>query len=427
MKKYILISLMQLSLLFSSPGDLLWRYQTNGNIETSPLVYNNTVYFGGGKNYYALNASNGQKNWAIQIGTKTYGRPCIQNSKLYVSGIDSPYTIFCLNPESGNLFWSYETAGANYSSPVVEDGILYSGSLDRYLYAINASTGSLKWKYYANGEVHSACTYNAMGLVYFGTTNANLNLFALDMASSQLSWSFNTTNYVYDPTFANGNIYCCSVTSGVYAVNAVNGEQIWMKHFGYPKYLFNKPVISNNMVFFGCNDNSFYALDEKTGSIKWSYATGEDIRSNAFVQSSVVYFGSMDKCVYALDIDNGNLKWRYNVQSVISDSDPFVSGGIVFIGCSDTYLYAIETYGYAGFSNYETNRKSIPEQFDAAPNPCRDYLILSLPKDTQIYSLSGQLIRKLAPGKYRIETKNWITGIYIIKSGEETRKIIKYN
>ncbi|MBN1233055.1 MAG: PQQ-binding-like beta-propeller repeat protein [Candidatus Coatesbacteria bacterium] len=432
MKKWILLFIIfcNLGILFSAPGELVWRYRTNGDIESSPVVSNNIVYFGSNdRNFYALNAQNGNRIWSIQIGTAILSRPFVKDGIVYYAGSGPLFIVRAHNANSGTMIWEYETTGNNYSSPVVSNGILYVGSNDKYLYALNASNGSLKWKYLSEAEVGSPCIWETQGLVFFGIrkhTEEMKSLYALDALTGRFSWSYDTRSYVYDPFFSNGNIFSASTSYGVFANNATNGSLIWSSYFGYPKYIFSNPVVSDGLVIFGCDDNIVHALDEKTGVQKWFYNTGSDIHSDPFVKDKVVYINSLNQYLYALDIKDGSLKWQYRV-GIINESSPYVSNSIVYIGCSDDYLYAIETYGYTGFTDYKSATKLPEKDFSASPNPFSSRLSLSLPSSASIYSLTGQLIIKLDKGKHSLDTSKWREGVYIVKNGDETKRIVKVN
>src|SRR5262249_30188199 len=58
---------------------------------------------------------------------------------------------FILSPANvGNLVvkWNYQMAdGLANSSPALANGVVYGGSEDGNLYAVNAATGALLWKY----------------------------------------------------------------------------------------------------------------------------------------------------------------------------------------------------------------------------------------------------------------------------------------
>src|SRR5271163_197054 len=51
------------------------------------------------------------------------------------------------------LKWSYRTGASVTSSPAVANGVLYVGSYDHNVYALNADTGALLWKYATGSPV----------------------------------------------------------------------------------------------------------------------------------------------------------------------------------------------------------------------------------------------------------------------------------
>ena len=63
------------------------------------------------------------------------------------------------------------------SSPAVANGVVYVGSTDNNIYALNAGTGALLWKY-TTGAVQSSPAV-ANGVVYVGSTDGNVYAFGL--------------------------------------------------------------------------------------------------------------------------------------------------------------------------------------------------------------------------------------------------------
>ena len=59
-------------------------------------------------------------------------------------------------PNLNQALWSFTTAGNIYSSPAVVDGKVYVGSLDRRVYALNASNGELYWSFTTSNTVYSS-------------------------------------------------------------------------------------------------------------------------------------------------------------------------------------------------------------------------------------------------------------------------------
>ena len=53
------------------------------------------------------------------------------------------------------LKWKYTAPDKVYSSPVAGDKEVYLGANDGFLYAVNADTGILNWKFQTEGNVES--------------------------------------------------------------------------------------------------------------------------------------------------------------------------------------------------------------------------------------------------------------------------------
>lgn len=73
----------------------------------------------------------------------------------------------------------------------------------------------------------------------------------------------------------------------------------------------------------------------------WSYETGNLVESTPAVSGGIVYIGSWDTYVYALDAAIGAEKWKYKTDDRV-ESSPAVSGGTVYIGSTGGYVYALD-------------------------------------------------------------------------------------
>jgi hypothetical protein len=60
--------------------------------------------------------------------------------------------------------------------------------------------------------------------------------------------------------------------------------------------------VANGVVYFGSLNYKMYALDAKTGTLLWSYATDYWIVTSPAVADGMVYVGSNDGHVYAFGL-----------------------------------------------------------------------------------------------------------------------------
>ena len=120
-----------------------------------------------------------------------------------------------------------------------------------------------------------------------------------------------------------------------------------------------------------------------------------------------------------------NLKWRYQTNSKVISS-PFAGIGFVFVGSNDGYIYAFIDPGEEDFVEKQTFKK-LPKQtkLSCLPNPFTSRLTITAPCACTVYDLTGRIVAKLDKGKHSVSTDTWQAGVYIVKSGRGTKRIVK--
>jgi outer membrane protein assembly factor BamB len=233
------------------------------------------------------------------------------------------------------LDWSYTTGIHNdyySSSPAVASGLVYIGS-DK-LYALDIKTGVLKWSYTTGSDVSTPAVFN--GVVYVGSDK----LYALDARTGALKWSspMGGGRSIDPPTVANGLVYIGSIDNHVYALDMTTGALKW-------NYLiteaFTAPLaVTRQIVYVGSSAAKLYAIDALMGTLKWSYsikATSNTISASPVVGNGIVYVGSNDQNgqatkLYALNATTGKFEWSYDVGGCGIENAPALANGILYIG-----------------------------------------------------------------------------------------------
>ena len=120
------------------------------------------------------------------------------------------------------------------------------------------------------------------------------------------------------------------------------------------KFSTEKPVTSSpalddrGRIYFGSADKHVYCLDRITGSLIWSYETGDAIENSspAIDNNRILYIGSNDGNLYAFDTVNINLTnpqplWTYPTFGGITGSPNIAQDGTIIFGSTDGYVYAL--------------------------------------------------------------------------------------
>src|SRR5712671_1326163 len=237
--------------------------------------------------------------------------------------------------------WKFRAAGPIVSTPAVSGGTVYFGSSDTQLYALDEHSGALLWKFTTEGErrfsarhLHGAepaaevmpdpfdvflsSPAIAGGLIYFGSGDGNV--YALDAASGALRWKFHTGNVVHaSPAVAAGTLYVGSWDSYFYALDAATGKQRWRFKTGEDPAIHNQEgiqssaVVADGMLYFGTSDSGLvHALDARSGREIFSL----DFKHWPFFSSPTLagdylYIGSHQGKLLAINLKTRQLAWSF--------------------------------------------------------------------------------------------------------------------
>jgi outer membrane protein assembly factor BamB/orotate phosphoribosyltransferase-like protein len=114
---------------------------------------------------------------------------------------------------------------------------------------------------------------------------------------------------------------------GKHIKNLVTGDKtppvmpfkvIWGFKSEKPSYNYavskSQPIIDDEKIYFGSDNQIFWALDQETGSVVWKYKVGpsvdkKSIFSNPVLFENLVIFGAYDGNIYALNKKTGAREW----------------------------------------------------------------------------------------------------------------------
>ena len=163
-------------------------------------------------------------------------------------------------------------------------------SAEGYLYALDTTPGTssiTKWRFALDANAFSGVAIDD-STAYIATVAGTL--YAIDISDSEafasnaearLKWTFTAEGAIAGPILSeNGNLYFGDLAGKVYKINpasrsassdssSVNtGSGEW--EFDAGAWVWAKPIIESGVVYVAGLDGSIYALDESTGTEKWS-------------------------------------------------------------------------------------------------------------------------------------------------------------
>ena len=309
--------------------------------------------------------------WKFPTGARIVSSPIMQDGVIWFGSDDG--NVYAVDAASGRQRWMHATGGPVDATPAVADGVLYVGSYDGKFYALNAKTGATRWKFATAGErhveapgmdglpktqtlsdpndVYASSPVVAGGAVFFGS--GDHNIYALDAKSGELRWKFATGDVVHaSPAYANGVVYAGSWDSYFYAIDAATGKEKWRFHGGEDPLIHNQvgfqssPAVVNGIVYTGCRDSNLYALDAASGNEKWRVNNnGSWVVSSPAVADGKVYFATSDSRLYqVVDALTGKPVLKQEDKAYFFSS-PVIAGDVVLLGGTNGSLQARDRTG----------------------------------------------------------------------------------
>jgi len=202
--------------LDKSDGHTVWYTPKVGKNSANPVISGDTLYFVTWQLFadgflYAFNTTDTTILYQRRIpydssksqeGGSEAGVE-IWNDRIFVAG--SNRIFYCFNKTTGDSIWAFEADAPMDATPRVSDGIVYFGTLNRTCYALDASTGALKWTYRGVGSIILEPSFY-QNYVMFKSLG---DLLILDKQSGKEVLKMGSSEFSYDNAYwdVDGKIY----------------------------------------------------------------------------------------------------------------------------------------------------------------------------------------------------------------------------
>ena len=233
-------------------GKILWHFNVIGQRKPTPVYKNGVLYsIGGNRTLYALSALNGKVLWSLNYGSiSSQSSPLLVDNNLYFGG-SYPYYFFDINIKTHKIQWKINlgakgiNSGIDDVAPVYSSGYIYTDASQLvnkktnegydYLYKINANNGSIVWKLnegygklnLPNGAQMIGSVPTVSGnMVYVGST-ATQKILSVNTNTGKIIWSQKSIGLNNKPFIVVGDL--------LYYDNGLGNIQVYNKNTG--KYI----------------------------------------------------------------------------------------------------------------------------------------------------------------------------------------------
>jgi outer membrane protein assembly factor BamB len=186
-------------------------------------------------------------------------------------------SVYALNAKTGTIIWRFKTGDRVESTPLIADKKVYAGSDDGFIYLLAASNGAQLARFSAGYQL-SSCALVNNGLIVSG----------VGLPQSGIGFY---------------------KTSALPATAIVKPDSL----IGLPMTTYASPATAYSMAVVGSTDGGLSCFDVKNYRLRWNVKTGGNFyMSSPAIADSVVYCapGDFDPYVYAIDVTDGRVIWK---------------------------------------------------------------------------------------------------------------------
>jgi outer membrane protein assembly factor BamB len=293
--------------------------------------------------------------WSFSTGAQIEDPILVQSGVAFINSGDG--YLYAVNATTGALVWKYQTyegsftgnapaiAGAHIIVPCLVGGDTQKNAMC----GINVSTGKRVWAYYVDcnclpGAGVSAGPTVSGSTVVFDYQNGGTNtsyVIALNTKTGATLWAGPALPHgpsFWNAAIANGEVYY-STGSGVCSESLSSGAAGWCTNVGSEPSM----AVANGVVYVNTYNNGVYALSASTGSQIWQYTPTAGNYSGYFdppaVANGKVYVSGVGFSgnLYALNASNGAPIFNTSAagSSAYTYSSPSVANGVVYVECQN--------------------------------------------------------------------------------------------
>ncbi len=287
----------------SSP-DVLWKKTMT--LGTNPIAFNGLFFVTSGATIVAMDPMTGNTVYTINMPNLITGRAFTPN---YVFKID--------NTHLGALISTAAIINSTTLMPSLWTFCAFNANNGALLWTMDTQTTSAVYKM-LYVEEEKMC-YRALGNTTGRGGSQNPGVvqawsFADLSKPPTLVWTHIGDGSVQEVGFfsyGDGRLFLNDAEPHQTCLDAKTGQVLWVTQLtGAPAY---SSSYYNGVLYKGCLDNTFIALDGKTGNLLWSFKPGPYgfWCSGTALAYGIVYELNVDGYLYALNTTNGKVVWKY--------------------------------------------------------------------------------------------------------------------
>ncbi|MES2637852.1 MAG: PQQ-binding-like beta-propeller repeat protein [Myxococcota bacterium] len=291
-----------------APPNTATRTETAGPVVDERYIY---VGYSGVSGLLVLDRRDGALVYQLPTQAAVVTAPVLTKDILYVTDAAGYTSAFLRDRlEVGLPAWTHFSGAPILSSPTVVDGVVYITNVDDLVYALDATTGALKWRH-----AHKLESVRSAELELFGAPS---------------------------PVVADGTVFVGFSDGFLVGLGAADGSPRWSASIGeglYPDLIAPPQPVGSSVVVGGYSE-PLVSLDPTTRAVQWRLDIGSS--SPFTLEGETLWHGGPDGVLRRIDAKSGNVVWEWDSVTGGSISRPIPTAQGLLVASSEGSMYLVD-------------------------------------------------------------------------------------
>jgi outer membrane protein assembly factor BamB len=349
----------------AAPGTVLWQTPLTGRLGEpySLLATANALLFAGLETgqrstghtcaLVALDLVTGQEVWRYHLPDGRITQSPIATTEYILLGtqdmnpLPQPDNALLTLNLKGELVWQYLVAAHSLSAPAIQGERLFFTANNGYGYIVNLADGRLQAQ--ATSLPLWTPAVPAVGDNAFYSGSRSPHIVAISAEDAQVTTLFRAENseswFTLPLVYYQGVVYAACWDKHLYAIDARSGQLRWRSLLGRGA---SSPPVIGRYLYIGVKESqangrpayALHAINLDSGERIWRFQTDKHVEVPALVHDDFVFVSSRRGHFYALDADSGAVHWQLLLEDRIV-TPPVVVSDLLLCGTRDGQITAV--------------------------------------------------------------------------------------
>lgn len=266
-----------------------------GGCATPVAVRGNAIYFPVLEGQLLAVETDGfRERWRIELGSGIPAAPAVGDD-LVVIGLEDGRVV-AVNRETGEEVWTAETGGQIRATPTIHGNFVYVASFDKRVYALRLHDGRTAWSYDAGEVVEAPIAVGTDGRVY--AVDKWRYLTALDATTGEVRWRRDIGGTSCEPIVREGSVLVAAHDRMVLRLSAADGKELSRYRTAAP--IAAAPTVHDGSLYVGTKDGELWVYDIGSGDVRWRFDARDAILTSPLIAGEHVVVVCANRRIHML-------------------------------------------------------------------------------------------------------------------------------